>query len=107
MEIIEELEPTRRGPYTGSMGWIDYNGDMEFNIIIRTMVVKDERRAYSGGSRHRDRFRAGTGILGIPEQSEGAVEGDPVQRAVDDAERRRQSASELPKGETRMISGHR
>ncbi|WP_219834765.1 anthranilate synthase component I family protein [Paenibacillus sp. R14(2021)] len=42
MEIIEELEPTRRGPYTGSMGWIDYNGDMEFNIIIRTMVVKDE-----------------------------------------------------------------
>ncbi|SFJ86791.1 para-aminobenzoate synthetase component 1 [Paenibacillus sp. UNC496MF] len=42
MEIIEELEPTRRGPYTGSMGWIDYNGDMEFNIIIRTMVVKDD-----------------------------------------------------------------
>jgi len=41
MEIIEELEPVRRGPYTGSMGWIDYNGDMEFNIIIRTMAVKD------------------------------------------------------------------
>ncbi|OUS69930.1 anthranilate synthase component I [Paenibacillus sp. MY03] len=41
MEIIEELEPVRRGPYTGSMGWIDYNGDMEFNIIIRTMAVQD------------------------------------------------------------------
>jgi para-aminobenzoate synthetase component 1 len=41
MEIIEELEPVRRGPYTGSIGWIDYNGDMEFNIIIRTMVVAD------------------------------------------------------------------
>ncbi|QJC54117.1 anthranilate synthase component I family protein [Paenibacillus albicereus] len=41
MEIIEELEPVRRGPYTGSMGWIDYSGDMEFNIIIRTMAVKD------------------------------------------------------------------
>ncbi|WP_425436372.1 anthranilate synthase component I family protein [Paenibacillus rigui] len=39
MEIIEELEPVRRGPYTGSMGWIDYNGDMEFNIIIRTLVT--------------------------------------------------------------------
>ncbi|WP_201317695.1 anthranilate synthase component I family protein [Paenibacillus sp. EPM92] len=39
MEIIEELEPVRRGPYTGSMGWIDYNGDMEFNIIIRTLVA--------------------------------------------------------------------
>lgn len=41
MEIIEELEPVRRGAYTGSLGWIDYNGDMEFNIIIRTMAVKD------------------------------------------------------------------
>lgn len=39
MEIIEELEPVRRGPYTGAMGWIDYNGDMEFNIIIRTLVA--------------------------------------------------------------------
>ncbi|OMF21307.1 anthranilate synthase component I family protein [Paenibacillus sp. FSL H8-0259] len=41
MEIIEELEPVRRGPYTGSMGWIDYNGNMELNIIIRTLAVKD------------------------------------------------------------------
>lgn len=40
MEIIEELEPVGRGPYTGSMGWIDYNGDMEFNIIIRTLLAK-------------------------------------------------------------------
>ncbi|PQP90297.1 anthranilate synthase component I family protein, partial [Paenibacillus sp. AR247] len=39
MEIIEELEPVRRGPYTGSIGWIDYNGNMELNIIIRTMAV--------------------------------------------------------------------
>lgn len=41
MEIIEELEPFRRGPYTGSMGWIDYCGNMEFNIIIRTIVFRD------------------------------------------------------------------
>ncbi len=41
MEIIEELEPVRRGPYTGSLGWIDYNGDMEFNILIRTLVASD------------------------------------------------------------------
>lgn len=38
MEIIEELEPVRRGPYTGAIGWIDYNGDMELNIVIRTML---------------------------------------------------------------------
>lgn len=42
MEIIEELEPVTRGPYTGSMGWIDYRGNMELNIIIRTLVVKDK-----------------------------------------------------------------
>ncbi|WP_316503402.1 MULTISPECIES: anthranilate synthase component I family protein [Paenibacillus] len=41
IEIIEELEPVRRGPYTGSMGWIDYSGNMELNIIIRTLVVQD------------------------------------------------------------------
>ncbi|RKN65773.1 anthranilate synthase component I family protein [Paenibacillus ginsengarvi] len=39
MEIIEELEPVRRGPYTGSIGWIDYCGDMELNIVIRTLVA--------------------------------------------------------------------
>jgi para-aminobenzoate synthetase component I len=42
MEIIEELEQTRRGAYTGSMGWIDYSGNMELNIIIRTLTVKDD-----------------------------------------------------------------
>jgi para-aminobenzoate synthetase component I len=41
MEIIEELEPIRRGLYTGSIGWIGYDGDMELNIVIRTMVAKD------------------------------------------------------------------
>jgi para-aminobenzoate synthetase component I len=41
MEIIEELEPVQRGVYTGSIGWIGFNGDMELNIAIRTMVAKD------------------------------------------------------------------
>lgn len=41
MEIIEELEPTRRGLYTGSVGWIGFNGDMDFNIVIRTAYIKD------------------------------------------------------------------
>lgn len=41
MEIIEELEPVRRGIYTGSIGWIGFSGDMELNIAIRTMIVKD------------------------------------------------------------------
>lgn len=39
MEIIEEIEPVGRGFYTGSLGWIGYHGDMEMNIIIRSMLV--------------------------------------------------------------------
>lgn len=53
MEIIEELEPVRRGIYTGSLGWIDFSGDLELNIIIRTMLVKD-------GMTH---VQAGAGIV--------------------------------------------
>ncbi|RXZ79305.1 anthranilate synthase component I family protein [Paenibacillaceae bacterium] len=50
MEIIEELEPVRRGPYTGSLGFIDYNGDMEFNIIIRTMAIKEGKVHIQAGA---------------------------------------------------------
>jgi para-aminobenzoate synthetase component 1 len=50
MEIIEELEPVRRGPYTGAIGWIDYNGNMEFNIVIRTMVVSDQTAHIQAGA---------------------------------------------------------
>jgi para-aminobenzoate synthetase component 1 len=41
MEIIEELEPVGRGFYTGALGWISYRGDMETNIVIRSMLVRD------------------------------------------------------------------
>lgn len=41
MEIIDELEPVARGPYTGSLGYISNAGDMDLNIIIRTFVIKD------------------------------------------------------------------
>ena len=38
MQIIEELEPVRRGPYCGAIGFVSVDGHMEFNIAIRTMV---------------------------------------------------------------------
>ncbi len=39
MEIIDELEPVRRGPYTGSMGYLSWSGDLDFNILIRTLLM--------------------------------------------------------------------
>ncbi|MFT8320010.1 MAG: anthranilate synthase component I family protein [Bacillus sp. (in: firmicutes)] len=50
MEIIEELEPVKRGPYTGSLGWIGFNGDVELNIMIRTMLVKDQKAYVQAGA---------------------------------------------------------
>ncbi len=41
MEIIDELESLRRGPYTGSMGYVGFGGSMDMNIIIRTFTVRD------------------------------------------------------------------
>ncbi len=42
MEIIEELEPEKRGLYTGSIGWFGFNGDFELNVVIRTAFIQDE-----------------------------------------------------------------
>ena len=39
MEIVAELEPTARGPYCGSMGWIAFHGGMNLNILIRTVTI--------------------------------------------------------------------
>lgn len=41
MEIIEELEPVRRGIYTGALGYIDFSGAVDLSMVIRTLVIKD------------------------------------------------------------------
>jgi anthranilate/para-aminobenzoate synthase component I len=43
MQIIDELEPVRRGPYCGAIGYLAADGCMEFNVAIRTMIAKDGR----------------------------------------------------------------
>ena len=53
MEIIEELEPVRRGLYTGSLGYLSWSGDLDLNILIRTMVL-------TGGSGY---LQVGAGIV--------------------------------------------
>ncbi|MDP1653769.1 MAG: anthranilate synthase component I [Rhodocyclaceae bacterium] len=50
MEIIDELEPTKRGIYAGSVGYLGFNGDMDLAIAIRTAVVKDGRIYVQAGA---------------------------------------------------------
>jgi len=60
MEIIEEIEPTRRGPYAGCIGYFGFSGNMDMCITIRTIIFKD-KKAY---------VQAGAGIVAdsIPER---------------------------------------
>ena len=53
MEIIEELEPSKRSVYTGSVGYLSFNGNMDSSIIIRSFIIKG-REAF---------FQAGGGIV--------------------------------------------
>lgn len=43
MQIIDELEPTRRGPYAGAVGYFSYSGDADFAITIRTLVAEGDK----------------------------------------------------------------
>ncbi len=50
MEIIAELEPVARGPYTGAIGWIGYNEESKFNIAIRTALLEDSELSLHVGA---------------------------------------------------------
>ena len=58
MQIIDELEPTRRGPYGGAVGYFDLSGNMDMCIALRTMVVTPG----PGGAHHVD-IQAGAGVV--------------------------------------------
>jgi len=77
MEIIDELEPTQRGVYTGSIGWIGFDGDLDLNIVIRTFLMKD-------GGAH---WQVGGGIVADSdpeaEYEETLTKGVALRRAVE------------------------
>jgi len=63
MEIIDELEPVKRGPYAGVVGYIDFSGNIDTAIAIRTMVVSPDGRAS---------VQAGAGVVAdsVPEHED-------------------------------------
>ena len=81
MEIIEELEPIKRGPYAGAIGYLSYSGNMDTCITIRTLIIK-------GNTVY---VQAGAGIVAdsVPEKEydETVNKARGMMRAVDMAER--------------------
>jgi len=60
IEIIDELEPTRRGPYSGGIGAIGYSGDMDIALALRTMVIPVPDGACAPWTVH---LQAGAGVV--------------------------------------------
>ncbi len=89
MEIIAELEPDRRGPYAGAVGFFDMSGNVETCITIRTVLMRD-------GVAH---VQAGGGLVydSEPEREfeETQHKAGALLAAIDDAEQR---ASRVPAG---------
>lgn len=82
MQIIDELEPQRRGPYAGAVGYVDFNGNMDTCIALRTLVVQG-RDAY---------IQAGAGIVAdsvpLSEYQETLNKARGLLKAIEITERR-------------------
>jgi anthranilate synthase component 1 len=80
MQIIAELERTGRGAYTGSLGYLNRDGDLDLNILIRTLTLCGTELS----------FRAGAGIVADSdaqhELAETRAKARGLLRALDDAE---------------------
>jgi anthranilate synthase component 1 len=87
MQIIDELEPTRRGPYAGGIGVIGFDGDMDMALALRTMVVPTALRRGGLWTLH---LQAGAGIVAdsdpAREHEETVRKAAALGRAVDLAE---------------------
>ncbi|MHC4127941.1 MAG: anthranilate synthase component I [Planctomycetota bacterium] len=87
MQIIDELEPTRRGPYAGGIGVVGFEGDMDIALALRTMVVPTGARRDGAWTVH---LQAGAGIVAdsVPrrEYDETVNKAAALGRALDLAE---------------------
>ena len=98
MELIDKLEVTRRGPYSGGFGGISFNGDMDIALALRTMVFPTNTRydtlySYKHSQRRREwiaHIQAGAGVVSDSnpedEQRECENKAAALARAIDLAE---------------------
>jgi len=87
MEIIDELERHRRGPYAGAVGYIDFTGNMDTCIALRTLVLKDGKAYVQAGagivadsvpeSEYQETLNKAKGILKAIEVAEKQISGKP------------------------------
>jgi anthranilate synthase component I len=88
MQVIDELEPVRRGPYGGGIGYIGLDGDMDIALALRTIVVPAAMRSSAGWTYH---LQAAGGIVADsqaePEYQETVNKAAALERAIDTAER--------------------
>ena len=68
LALIEQYEPSRRGVYGGVVGYLDFHGDLDMAIAIRTAVITRRRRPRAGRCRHRRRLGARPRVRGVRAQ---------------------------------------
>ncbi len=76
MEIIDALEPVKRGPYAGVVGYVDFAGNLDTAIAIRTMFVGPNDRIAAGRRRHRRRLDPRRRRPRMPQQGRGVARRD-------------------------------
>ena len=98
MELIDKLEVTRRGPYSGGFGWISFTGDMDIALALRTVVFPtgirhDTMFSYKDVNKRQEwvaHLQAGAGIVAdsVPEDEQKECENKAaaLNRAIDLAE---------------------
>ncbi len=85
MQIIDEIEPHRRGPYAGAVGYVDFNGNMDTCIALRTLVVQGDRAYVQAGAgivadsipeaEYQETLNKARGLLKAIEITEARLEG--------------------------------
>ncbi len=82
MEIIDELEPAKRGPDAGVVGYVDFSGNLDTAIAIRTMVVRETPAGPDGPATRRGSVSAGAGVVADSDPADEDLECHNKARAV-------------------------